>query len=73
MEQFELRAWVAIHGRYQSVGMYQSVDEAINAGIKHCSHSGAFFEVFAGAKKVVFVDHKWGASERAWVPRVVKL
>ena len=73
MEQFEIRGWVAYCGRYESVGLYQSIDDAINAGIEKFKVNGAHFYVFHNDKKVAGVDYHWGVVTSRipqWIPTV---
>lgn len=73
MEQFEIRGWVAIYGRYESAGLYQSIDDAINAGIEKFKFNGAHFYVFHNDKKVAYVNYNRAVvtcRKPQWVPTV---
>lgn len=75
MEQFEVRGWVAYYGRYESVGLYQSIDDAINAGIEKFKFNGAHFIVFHNDKKVARVNYHWGVVTGRlceWIPTVTR-
>ena len=73
MEQFEIRAWVALYRRYESVGFYTSIDDAINSGIEKFKVNGAHFIVFQNDKKVAHVDYYRGVVTSRipeWIPTV---
>lgn len=73
MEQFEIKGWVAIYRRYESVGLYQSIDDAINAGIEKFKFNGAHFIVFHNDKKVAYVNYHRAVvtyGKPQWVPTV---
>ena len=71
--QFEVKAWVAIYRRFESCGLYQSVDDAINAGVEQFKNNGASFDVFEGTNKVASVlYHRGVVTSRIpeWIPTV---
>jgi hypothetical protein len=73
MEQFEIRGWVALYRRYESVGFYTSIDDAINSGIEKFKFNGTSFDVFEGTNKVVSVIyHRGVVTSRIpeWIPTV---
>ena len=73
--QFELKAWVGIYRRYESYGLYQSVDDAISAGVQQFKENGARFDVFEGSNKMASVCfHRGVVTSRIpeWIPTIFR-
>jgi hypothetical protein len=73
--QFELKGWVAIYRRYQSYGLYKSVDDAISAGVQQFKNNGASFDVFEGSNKMASVRYQRGVVTSRipeWIPTIFR-